>query len=87
MKLKPEDKIIFKIYQKFAFANEDISKRQILNDISYLAAKEKGVDVKYFNALTSIKFNPNNSFGHNVLNSGAGSGPQLPGPLTGTPIK
>lgn len=29
-----------------------------------MAAKEKGIDTKYFTNLTSIKFNPNNSFGH-----------------------
>jgi hypothetical protein len=43
-----------------------------MNDLSYFAAKDKGVDVKYFSNLTSAKFNPNNSFIHPVGGMGIG---------------
>jgi hypothetical protein len=81
LRLKDEDKIIFKIYQKYAFINEDISRRQVINEISYFAAKEKGVDVKFFNTLTSAKFNPNGSFLQPVGGMGG------VGQLTGTPVR
>ncbi len=38
-----EEGIVFKIYQKFTFVNEEILKNQISNELSNFAAKEKGL--------------------------------------------
>jgi hypothetical protein len=65
--LRQEEQVIFKIYTKFTFVNEDILRRQVLNELSSFAAKDKSIDAKFFNTLTSAKFNPNNSFAQGLM--------------------
>ena len=57
-----EEKVIFKLFRKFSFSNEEMIRRQVMNDLSSYAVKDKGVDFKFYNTLTSAKFNPNGSF-------------------------
>lgn len=84
--VQSEEKVIFKIYKKFSFVNEDILKKEVLNELACFASKDKGFESKYFNALASAKFNPNGSFlNPNALNSLGG--PTIPIPLSGTPVR
>lgn len=39
-----EEKIVFKIYRKFTFLNEDILRKQVMNELASFAAKDKGFD-------------------------------------------
>jgi hypothetical protein len=57
-----EEKVIFKLFRKFSFVNEEMIRRQVMNDLSSFAVKDKGIDFKFYNTLTSAKFNPNGSF-------------------------
>jgi hypothetical protein len=57
-----EEKIVFKLFRKFSFLNEDMLRKQVLNELANFAVKEKGVDFKFYNTITSNKFNPNGSF-------------------------
>eukprot|EP00347_Sterkiella_histriomuscorum_P005241 403357349 len=84
-----EEKVIFKIYKKFTFINEDILRKQVMNELATFAAKEKGLDQRLYNTLTSAKLNQNSSFANglfmvnNLMNHGSSMNP----PISGTPIK
>lgn len=38
-----ENAVVFKIYQRFAFMNEDIIRTQVENELSQFASKENGI--------------------------------------------
>lgn len=84
--VQSEEKVIFKIYKKFSFVNEDILRRQVLNELACFASKDKGFEAKFFNTLTSAKFNPNSSFLNPAALNSIG-GPALQIPLSGTPVR
>jgi hypothetical protein len=43
VRVSPEDEIVFKIYQKFTFVNEEILKTQVNNELANFASRERGL--------------------------------------------
>jgi hypothetical protein len=43
VRVSPEEDIVFKIYQKFTFVNEEIMKKQVANELAHFASRERGL--------------------------------------------